>query len=67
MSKGTYTINDLFIRKVKGVDADGRVISKLVPTGNLPDCLETIRAAGLDVPASVHEANWRREQKAVRS
>ena len=37
------------------------------PTGNLPDCLETIRAAGLDVPATVLEANWRREQKSERS
>ena len=63
MAKGTYTINDLFLRKVEGVDADGRVISTLSPTGNLPDCLEMIRAAGLDVPASVLEANWRREQK----
>lgn len=67
MAKGTYTINDLFLRKVKGVDADGRVISTLSPTGNLPDCLETIRAAGLDVPASVLEANWRREQKTGKS
>ena len=67
MAKGTYTINDLFLRKVKGVDADGRVISTLSPTGNLPDCLEMIRAAGLDVPASVLEANWRREQKTGKS
>lgn len=67
MAKGTYTINDLFLRKVEGVDADGRVISTLSPTGNLPDCLEMIRAAGLDVPASVLEANWRREQKTGRS
>jgi pilus assembly protein CpaF len=63
MAKGTYTINDLFLRKVKGVDAQGRVLSKLVPTGNLPDCLETIRAAGLELPASVLEASWRLEQK----
>ena len=67
MAKGTYQINDLFLRKVKGVDADGRVLSKLVPTGNLPDCMETIRAAGLDVPGSVLEANWRLEQKSARS
>ena len=67
MSKGTYQINDLFIRKVKGVDAEGRVLSKLLPTGNLPDCLETIRAAGLEVPATVLEANWRREQKTGKS
>lgn len=63
MSKGSYQINDLFLRKVEGIDADGRVISELHPTGNLPDCLETIRAAGLDVPGTVLEANWRREQE----
>jgi pilus assembly protein CpaF len=67
MSKGTYEINDLFLRKVKGVDEKGRVISKLAPTGNLPDCMETILAAGMDVPATVHEARWRREQEARRS
>ena len=67
MAKGTYQINDLFLRKVKGVDADGRVLSTLAPTGNLPDCMETIRAAGLDVPASVLEANWRLEQTSARS
>ncbi len=67
MSKGTYQINDLFLRKVKGVEADGRVVSKLLPTGNLPDCMETILAAGLEVPASVHEAHHRREQNTARS
>ena len=64
MQKGTYEINDLFIRKVKGVDEKGTVISKLVPTGNMPDCLETIHAAGLDVPACVHDANRRKMQAA---
>lgn len=67
MAKGTYNINDLFLRKVKGVESDGTVVSKLVPTGNMPDCMETILAAGLDVPASVHEAKWRRDQKAGRA
>ena len=49
------------------LELSGRVISTLSPTGNLPDCLETIRAAGLDVPASVLEANWRLEQKTGKS
>ncbi|HEY8076678.1 MAG TPA: CpaF family protein [Labilithrix sp.] len=67
MSKGAYVINDLFLRKVKGVDPDGRVISSLRPTGNMPDCMETILAAGMDVPQSVYEAKQRREQKSARS
>lgn len=61
--KGAYQINDLFVRKVKGTADDGTIISKLLPTGNLPDCLETIHAAGLDVPACVHEANWKKKQR----
>jgi pilus assembly protein CpaF len=63
VAKNFYTVQDLFLRKVKGVDKDGRVISKLSPTGIMPDCMETILAAGMDVPASVHEAAWRRQQK----
>jgi pilus assembly protein CpaF len=66
MEKGKYAINDLFIRKVKGVDADGRVISSLRPTGNLPDCMETILAAGMDVPASVYDVKRRKEAKLQR-
>jgi pilus assembly protein CpaF len=66
MDKGKYAINDLFIRKVKGVDADGRVISSLRPTGNLPDCMETILASGMDVPASVYDMKRRKEAKAQR-
>ena len=64
MSKGTYQINDLFLRKVTGVDGDGHVVSTLEPTGNLPDCMATLHAGGLDVPATVLEANWRLQQKA---
>jgi len=67
MSKGTYQINDLFLRKVTGTNGDGHVVSTLEPTGNLPDCIETLRAGGLDVPATVLEANWRLQQKAGRS
>ena len=66
MDTGKYVINDLFLRKVKGVDANGRVISKLYPTGNLPDCMETILASGMDVPQSVYEMKRRKEQKAQR-
>jgi len=65
--RGAYTINDLFVRKVRGVDEDGRVVSELVPTGNLPDCMETIIAAGLDVPAAMHDARFRLEREKART
>ena len=42
-------------------------MSELYPTGNLPNCVETLRAGGLDMPATVLEANWRLEQQARRS
>jgi pilus assembly protein CpaF len=53
---GTYRINDLYVRRVLGVDPSGRVESVLEPTGNLPDCMETILAAGMDVPDAMRDA-----------
>ena len=62
MASGSYAINDLFVRKVKGTDSKGRILSDLLPTGNLPDAMEAIEAAGLDVPAAVRDAHKRRQR-----
>ena len=62
MASGSYAINDLFVRKVKGTDSKGRILSDLHPTGNLPDAMEAIEAAGLDVPAAVRDAHKRRQR-----
>jgi pilus assembly protein CpaF len=61
--RNTYVINDLMLRHVTGVDKRGRVLSELVPTGNLPTTLEHIEASGLDIPAAMREAAWRKKKK----
>ena len=57
LAKGAYEIRDLILRKVSGVDAEGRVQSELLPTGVLPSMLDYLQAHGYyDVPASMHDA-----------
>jgi pilus assembly protein CpaF len=50
LQAGAYTIRDLWLLHVHGVDAKGRVSAELRPTGNLPSNIEHIRANGYDVP-----------------
>lgn len=50
LSEGAYVIRDLFVRDVSGLDAAGRVVSELRPTGQLPSTLEYLRSNGFDVP-----------------
>lgn len=64
MERGSYKIKDLFVRKVHGADERGRIQSELLPTGILPDAMEAIEAAGLDVPAAVHDAARKRSRGA---
>lgn len=54
--RGQYQIRDLYTRKIEGVDRDGSVQSKLLPTGQLPASLEHIQAFGYDVPREMHAA-----------
>lgn len=61
MDRNQYIVNDLYLRKVHGV-RNNRIISELLPTGNMPSCMETILAAGLDVPEPMREAAWRKER-----
>ena len=46
-----YELEDLFVRKVRGRSADGRVLSDLVPTGAEPRCRALMEALGF----------WRKE------
>lgn len=50
VERGVYQIRDFFVRRVDGLDDQGKVLSRLLPTGNLPSALEHIRAQGYDVP-----------------
>jgi pilus assembly protein CpaF len=62
LAAGTYNIRDLFLRHVSGLDADGRVISELKPTGLLPRSLEHIQAHGYALPESMLVAAADNEQ-----
>jgi pilus assembly protein CpaF len=55
-ANGVFSIRDLFLRKVDGIDSRGKVQSRLLPTGLLPSKLEYIHAQGFDVPDAMHEA-----------
>jgi pilus assembly protein CpaF len=43
-----YRLRDLFVRRWSGRDADGRVLSQLAYTGEVPRCLEMMHALGID-------------------
>jgi pilus assembly protein CpaF len=52
-----YRFDDLFVRRYGRRGADGRVSSRLVPTGVLPRCADLIRAMGLELPDAVLAAS----------
>ncbi len=51
-----YQLGDLFVRKYRGRDAEGKVISDFLPTGRMPRCMELIQAMGLELPPSMYHA-----------
>lgn len=50
-----YQLQDLFAREYDGLDASGRVISELEPTGALPACVRQLHEHGVGLPAAVTE------------
>jgi pilus assembly protein CpaF len=46
------TLNDLFVFEQTGLDG-GRVIGRIRPTGEIPQCLPRIEAAGANLPPSM--------------
>ena len=57
---GSYHTQDIFRREFRGIGQDGRIASELLPTGILPQAIETLREHGVDLPESVYEAARRR-------
>jgi pilus assembly protein CpaF len=55
-----YVLEDLFLRRFHETRDDGTIASALEPTGALPRCMEMMKALGLDVPDSMHEAARKR-------
>jgi pilus assembly protein CpaF len=48
-----YKLQDIFLRKYEGLDKDGRVISELLPTGILPECMHQLEEHGVSLPDPV--------------
>ena len=56
MQTETYQVQDVFVRQYQGLGPKGEVLSKLVPSGVLPRCLEQVHEHGLDLPAAMYDA-----------
>jgi len=56
-----YRIEDVFIRRYHGDDAQGRVLSTFEATGFIPHCVETIHGHGLRLPDVIYQAAKARE------
>lgn len=46
-------LQDIFMYRQEGMDSDGKVIGRLVPTGVRPRFYERLEAAGIHIPAAV--------------
>jgi len=51
-----YDLAHLFERHYRHRDGEGRVHSDFLPTGAMPGCIEMIHAMGLELPASMYDA-----------
>jgi len=53
MEGPTVTMQDLFVFERHGVDADGKIVGELAPTGIRPHCRERFAEAGIDLPIAM--------------
>jgi pilus assembly protein CpaF len=53
MEGQTVTMQDLFLLRREGVDAEGRIAARLLPTGLRPYHLERFQQSGFDLPISM--------------
>jgi pilus assembly protein CpaF len=51
-----YLTQDVFVRQYQGLGPKGEVLSKLVPSGVMPRCLDLVHEHGLDLPAAMYDA-----------
>jgi pilus assembly protein CpaF len=52
----TYQAQDVFVRQYQGLGPKGEVLSRLVPSGLLPRCLEQVHEHGLELPSAMYDA-----------
>jgi pilus assembly protein CpaF len=55
-SSGTIQMNDIFLYKQKGFDANGKVKGEFVATGQVPQFYEELRERGITVDMSIFGA-----------
>jgi pilus assembly protein CpaF len=55
MEGESITMQDLFIFRQTGLDADGKAIGQFLSTGIRPKCLEILETMGSQLPASMFE------------
>jgi pilus assembly protein CpaF len=53
---GRYDLQDLFVRRFDGIDAQGRVKSELLASGQLPLFLPQLHQHGVDLPRAMYDA-----------
>jgi len=51
-----YSLRDLFVRRIMGEDARGKVLSRFEPTGEMPTSLGHIEDTGYKLPQVMYEA-----------
>jgi pilus assembly protein CpaF len=51
-----YKLVDLYVRKVEGEDENGKLRSRLLPTGQLPTCTEYLSIMGYRIPEEMFQA-----------
>ena len=57
---GACQVRDLFTLRPVRTGASPKLAFRLIPSGEVPECLEMLRAQGLELPAALHDAARRR-------
>ncbi len=58
-----YDLRDIFVRKYHGTDAQGAIVSELVPTGLLPECMHQLEEHGVSLPDPVMQLARQTDQQ----
>jgi len=58
-----YQLRDIFVRKYNGTDRNGAIISELVPTGLLPECIHQLEEHGVALPDPVMQLARQTDQR----
>lgn len=54
LSEDGYVLRDIFIRKMTGATADGKILSQLVTCGTMPRCAEAVHDKGMRFPKCLY-------------